>query len=69
VIVVDYDNVDQLADAVKGSYVLMPFFNPIDKQLAVKLNTNLIQAAKRAGVKRFIPSEWSTDTTMYACFF
>jgi hypothetical protein len=63
VITVDYENVEQLTNAVKGSYAVLSMFNPVDKPLALRLNSNLLQATKQAGVKKFIPSEWGTDTT------
>ncbi|XXH01299.1 hypothetical protein Hte_007655 [Hypoxylon texense] len=55
---VDYDSVDSLAAALRGQDALVVTIttSAIDKEY------NLIQASIKAGVKRFIPSEFGSDT-------
>ncbi|KAK9759709.1 hypothetical protein K7432_017011 [Basidiobolus ranarum] len=59
VAVVDYANHDSLVQALKGVDVVISVLNDyavIEPQLA------LVEAAKQAGVKRFVPSEFATDS-------
>jgi hypothetical protein len=54
---VDYDNKDELVEALRGIHTVFSF----TQLLADPGNTaqkNLIDAAIVAGVKRFAPSQW-----------
>ncbi|EME84801.1 uncharacterized protein MYCFIDRAFT_41377 [Pseudocercospora fijiensis CIRAD86] len=54
---VDYSNVDDLANTLKGIHTLLSFLTPqTDENNLVQ--KNLIDAAVKAGAKRFAPSEW-----------
>ncbi|KAF7185533.1 Oxidoreductase BOA1 [Pseudocercospora fuligena] len=54
---VDYCDIDSLANTLKGVHTLLSFITPqTDKDNVVQ--KNLINAAIKAGVKRFAPSEW-----------
>ncbi|KXT14155.1 hypothetical protein AC579_9247 [Pseudocercospora musae] len=54
---VDYSSIDNLANALKDTHTLLSFITPqTDKNNIVQ--RYLIDAAVKAGVKRFAPSEW-----------
>jgi uncharacterized protein YbjT (DUF2867 family) len=55
---VDYASVDSLAAALQGQDALVSTLG----HLGFKKQLNLIEAAVKAGVKRFIPSEFGSDT-------
>jgi hypothetical protein len=50
--------VDELAGHLQGVDVVLSFIAPHDQQQGVSGQKNLIDAAVKAGVKRFAPSEW-----------
>ncbi|KAI0428123.1 hypothetical protein F5Y09DRAFT_349827 [Xylaria sp. FL1042] len=56
---VDYDSIESLTAALQGQDAIISTlgFGGLTKQF------NLIEAAKKAHVKRFIPSEFGSDTT------
>ncbi|KAJ5460292.1 uncharacterized protein N7458_001844 [Penicillium daleae] len=57
--VVDYSSVEQLADALRGIHTVIsciPAYG--DNTTAAELA--LLEGAKRAGVLRFVPSEWNS---------
>ncbi|KAI1279630.1 hypothetical protein F5Y07DRAFT_357280 [Xylaria sp. FL0933] len=56
---VDYDSIESLTAALQGQDAIISTlgFAGLTKQF------NLIEAAKKANVKRFIPSEFGSDTT------
>lgn len=58
VVAVDYDNFDNLVAALRGQDALISTLGSaaFNKQLL------LVKAAAEAGVKRFIPSEFGSDT-------
>ncbi|KAG9196432.1 hypothetical protein G6011_01553 [Alternaria panax] len=53
-----YEDVDELAGHLQGVDVVLSFIAPHDQQQGVSGQKNLIDAAVKAGVKRFAPSEW-----------
>ncbi|PHH69094.1 hypothetical protein CDD82_87 [Ophiocordyceps australis] len=53
----DFDSVDSLAAALQGQDALVAPLN----SMAVGLQNNLVEACIRAGVQRFIPSEFGSD--------
>ncbi|KAF5009007.1 hypothetical protein FDECE_4745 [Fusarium decemcellulare] len=59
-VAVDYDNQAELVDVLRGSGVLLCFFSGSDHATMVKREKNLIDAAIKANVRRFAPSEWAT---------
>ncbi|KAM0261395.1 hypothetical protein ACHAQJ_002247 [Trichoderma viride] len=59
VVQVDYNSVDSLTNALKGQDATVATLGPG----GVGLQKNLIEASIKAGVKRFIPSEFGSDTT------
>ncbi|KDN62596.1 putative NmrA-like family protein [Colletotrichum sublineola] len=59
-----YDDVDQLAEVLKGVHTVLSFVaGPADPTNTEQKNTQklLIDASIKAGVKRFAPSEWATS--------
>ncbi|KIW16070.1 hypothetical protein PV08_06121 [Exophiala spinifera] len=62
-VVVDFEDVSEnstLVQALQGQDVLISTLN---SAVAVKLEPRLVQAAIQAGVKRFMPSEYTFDIT------
>lgn len=55
---VDYDSVDSLTEALRGHDACVCTITTT----AISLQRNLIDAAIAAGIKRFIPSEFGSDT-------
>ncbi|KAI0392737.1 NAD(P)-binding protein [Xylariaceae sp. FL0594] len=55
---VDYSSVDSLASTLQGQDALVSTLGPPGLQNQL----NLIEAAAKAGVRRFIPSEFGSDT-------
>jgi len=55
---VDYSSVDSLTAALQGQDALVSTLG----HLAFKKQLNLVEAAAKTGVKRFIPSEFGSDT-------
>lgn len=55
---VDYDSVDSLTAALKGQDALVVTIT----HTALGKQHNLIEAASKAGVKRFLPSEFGSDS-------
>ncbi|KAI1813029.1 NAD(P)-binding protein [Poronia punctata] len=55
---VDYDSVDSLADALEGQDALISTISAV----ALAKQLRLVEAAVKAKVKRFIPSEFGSDT-------
>ena len=51
---VDYGDISQLAEALRGIHTVLSFMQVIE----TKPQENLIDAAIAAGVKRFAPSQW-----------
>ena len=65
VAVVDFGNVDQIAEALKGATALLSFLAVPEKEEFIRINRNLIKACQQAGVKRFVPGEWAGDASQY----
>ncbi|KAF4465899.1 hypothetical protein FALBO_7247 [Fusarium albosuccineum] len=59
-IAVNYDDSAELVRVLRGSDVLLCFFPSFDPATAVSRQKNLIDAAIKANVRRFAPSEWAT---------
>ncbi|KAK1756298.1 hypothetical protein QBC47DRAFT_451855 [Echria macrotheca] len=57
----DYHDLDALAKILEGVNTLLSFI-VADKDPGGVVQKNLIDAAVRAGVKRFAPSEWATSS-------
>ncbi|KAJ5819973.1 hypothetical protein N7474_005564 [Penicillium riverlandense] len=57
---VDYNNPKQLEQVLQGVHTLLSFVVIQDDPTSA-VQKNLIDAAVRAGVKRFAPSEWATS--------
>lgn len=57
---VDYDEQDSIVAALDGVGTLLSFIATGDTTAGVEVQKNMIQAAIRAGVRRFAPSEWAT---------
>ncbi|KAF2733018.1 NAD(P)-binding protein [Polyplosphaeria fusca] len=55
-----YDDPDQLAQTLQGVHTLLSFVIEQDNPSG-PVQKNLINAAVKAGVKRFAPSEWATS--------
>jgi hypothetical protein len=53
-----YDNVDELAEILQGMHTVLSFTDPVSDPEGSSQKL-LIDAAVRADVKRFAPSEWS----------
>ncbi|KAK1590306.1 NmrA-like family protein [Colletotrichum navitas] len=59
-----YDDVDQLAEALKGVHTVLSFVTgPMDPANTAQMDAQklLIDASIKVGVKRFAPSEWATS--------
>ncbi|CRG91333.1 hypothetical protein PISL3812_08381 [Talaromyces islandicus] len=56
----DYGNLMQLEQVLQGVHTLLSFVTTQDDPFS-NVQKNLIDAAIKAGVKRFAPSEWSTS--------
>ncbi|KAI0485513.1 hypothetical protein F4859DRAFT_471485 [Xylaria cf. heliscus] len=56
---VDYDSVESLTAALQGQDAVVSTLG----MAALSKESNLLQASIKAGVKRFIPSEFGSDTT------
>ncbi|KAI2631367.1 NAD(P)-binding protein [Hypomontagnella submonticulosa] len=55
---VDYESLDSLTDALRGQDAVVSALN----DAGITKQYNLIEAAIKAGVKRFIPSDFGSDT-------
>lgn len=55
----DYEDVKGLEDALQGVHTLLCFITP-QSDPGNTAQRNLIDAAVKAGVKRYAPSEWAT---------
>ena len=62
VIRVDYDNQKELVKACKGAACIVSALNGL-RDVIVDVQSRLLDAAVKAGVKRFIPSDYSIDFT------
>jgi len=60
VVPVDFDSVDQLAQACRGGAVLVSTVSGLE-EVIIGLQTRLLNAAIQAGVPRFIPSDFAID--------
>jgi hypothetical protein len=58
----NYENVEQLADTLRGIDTVLSFI-VTHADLGNVAQKNLIDAAVRAGVRRFAPSEWATSVS------
>ncbi|KAI8625796.1 NAD(P)-binding protein [Xylariaceae sp. FL1651] len=56
---VDYDSVESLTDALQGQDAVISTLGA----MALSKQLHLVEAAVKANVKRFIPSEFGSDTT------
>jgi len=54
----NYEDVAELTSHLQGVDVVLSFIAPLDLQQGVTFQKNLIDASIKAGVKRFVPSEW-----------
>ncbi|KAH8887614.1 NAD(P)-binding protein [Thozetella sp. PMI_491] len=57
----NYEDVDQLVEALRGVHTLLCFITP-QSDPGNAAQKNLIDAAVRAGVKRYAPSEWASSS-------
>lgn len=57
-VTVDYDSLDSLTSALKGHDAVVSTIASV----ALVKQLNLVAAASKAGIKRFIPSEFGSDT-------
>ncbi|KAJ4345834.1 uncharacterized protein N0V89_011969 [Didymosphaeria variabile] len=62
--VVDYNNTDDLVNALRGVHTVLSFIQVL-LDVDQKSQKNLIDAAVLAGVKRFAPSEYGSAGTMH----
>lgn len=62
----DYEDQKQLEQALQGVHTLLSFIAE-QEDPSSKVQRNLINAAIKAGVKRFAPSEWSTYGVFFFC--
>ncbi|OWY48027.1 NmrA-like family protein [Alternaria alternata] len=53
-----YEDVDELIGHLQGIDVVLSFIAPHEQQQGFSTQKNIIDAAVKAGVKRFAPSEW-----------
>jgi len=58
---VDFNNSNELIKALKGNEVVI---SALSHNVVAEEQNKLIDAAKMAGVKKFIPSEFGVDTTL-----
>jgi hypothetical protein len=56
----NYEDVDQLTEVLRGVETVLSFVADMQLEAGVRAQKNLIDAAVRAGVRRFAPSEWAT---------
>ncbi|GKU07972.1 hypothetical protein FLAG1_10524 [Fusarium langsethiae] len=57
----DYQHVDELAKLLEGVHTILSFMSVAPGDTAAGAQQKLIDAAVRAGVKRFAPSEWASS--------
>ncbi len=55
---VDYTSVPSLARGLEGVHTVISVLNPTDPSEMLNYHSNLLEAARSAGCKRFAPSEW-----------
>jgi hypothetical protein len=55
-----YDNVEELTKILEGVHTVLSFMSVAPGDTAAGPQEKLIDAAVRAGVKRFAPSEWAS---------
>ncbi|KAJ4018341.1 hypothetical protein NW752_005456 [Fusarium irregulare] len=62
----NYESVDELVKVFEGVHTVLSFISvPAGDKTAWPAQKNLIDAAIKAGVKRFAPSEWSSSKLEY----
>jgi nucleoside-diphosphate-sugar epimerase len=62
IVEVDYNNVSELTEACRGGSCLVSALSGL-RETIVDTQTSLLEAAVKAGVTRFIPSDYSIDFT------
>ncbi|KAF5530025.1 2'-hydroxyisoflavone reductase [Fusarium phyllophilum] len=60
-----YENVEELAKVLEGVHTVLSFMSVAPGDTAAGPQEKLIDAAVRAGVKRFAPSEWASSNLDY----
>ncbi|KAL7765592.1 hypothetical protein ACKLNR_003508 [Fusarium oxysporum f. sp. zingiberi] len=60
-----YDNVEELTKILEGVHTVLSFMSVAPGDTAAGPQEKLIDAAVRAGVKRFAPSEWASSDLDY----
>lgn len=55
-----YENVEELTNILEGVHTVLSFMSVAPGDTAAGPQEKLIDAAVRAGVKRFAPSEWAS---------
>ncbi|KAF4943578.1 hypothetical protein FGADI_13311 [Fusarium gaditjirri] len=60
-----YDNVEELTEILEGVHTVLSFMSVAPGDTATGPQEKLIDAAVRAGVKRFAPSEWASSKLDY----
>ncbi|KAH7187209.1 hypothetical protein DER44DRAFT_834230 [Fusarium oxysporum] len=60
-----YDNVEELTKILEGVHTVLSFMSVAPGDTAAGPQEKLIDAAVRAGVKRFAPSEWASSNLDY----
>ncbi|KAF4500338.1 2`-hydroxyisoflavone reductase [Fusarium agapanthi] len=60
-----YDNVEELTKMLEGVHTVLSFMSVAPGDTAAGPQEKLIDAAVRAGVKRFAPSEWASSNLDY----
>lgn len=58
-VTVNYHDLEQLVDALKGVHTVLSFITE-DQDPESSVQKTLIDAAVQAGVQRFAPSEWAS---------
>ncbi|KAG9497870.1 hypothetical protein J7337_010742 [Fusarium musae] len=60
-----YENVEELTNILEGVHTVLSFMSVAPGDTAAGPQEKLIDAAVRAGVKRFAPSEWASSNLDY----
>lgn len=60
VCIVDYEKADELSEALRGVHTVISCIWAFGPEMASS-QLSLLGAAKTAGVKRFVPSDWAVD--------
>ncbi|KAK7185569.1 NmrA-like family protein [Paraphaeosphaeria sporulosa] len=67
-VTMNYDDPEQLADVLQGVHTVLSFISE-DQNSESPVQKRLIDAAIRAGVQRFAPSEWASSKLDYTDWY